>query len=322
VDGERPPGRFLRDASLAVLPGLIPTREARSWLVDWRGTRGVLRRRPLPAGSAARGHLLADVRWLHDLLAGLAGPGFPSPRPLPSFGGRSWTLAGGQVWEIVSFLPGHEVGWDDEPPMAEIGTMLARYHAAARRIEVTGQRPGALPLADVPATLLSGQLGAACPDAERAAEIRRLAEQLAGDLEACGHPAAARIVVHGDFTNHNVIAGGAPPRPTGVIDFQLAHVEVPVADIGYGLWRSGRPHQDADVLDLARLRQFIRGYAEVARLPAGDARAIPVFLYGRGLQMIAKRARAGRAGTGMLAEVQWLSANAAAIADAVAAALP
>jgi len=41
-----------------------------------------------------------------------------------------------------------------------------------------------------------------------------------------------------------------------------------------------------------------------------------------GLQMIAKRVRAGRNETGMLAQAQWLSANAAAVADALAAAVP
>jgi hypothetical protein len=46
------------------------------------------------------------------------------------------------------------------------------------------------------------------------------------------------------------------------------------------------------------------------------------YLYGRGLQMIAKRVRAGRAETGMLPEVQFVSANAPFIADALAAAPP
>ena len=38
--------------------------------------------------------------------------------------------------------------------------------------------------------------------------------------------------------------------------------------------------------------------------------------------MIAKRVRAGRNETGMLAQVQWLGANASAVADALAAAVP
>lgn len=80
-------------------------------------------------------------------------------------------------------------GWDSEPPMEEIGCLLAGYHTAARQIEVASQRPSVIPLADVPRILLSAGLSSCCRDPQRAADIRRLAGQLAADLEACGHPA-------------------------------------------------------------------------------------------------------------------------------------
>jgi Ser/Thr protein kinase RdoA (MazF antagonist) len=258
------------------------------------------------------------VAWLHEFLTRLATLGFPSPRPLPCFAGRSWVICGGTLWEIVSYLSGHAVGWDAEPTMEEIGALLARYHAAARRVPATGQRPGALPLADVPGVLLSGQLEAAHVDPDRAAVIRRHAEQLARDLDGTGHHTGERLVIHGDFTNDNVIADGRPAAATGVIDFALAHAETPLADIGYGLWRSGRPQPEADHLDLPRVARFLRGYASVIPLTADQARVIPVYMRGRGLQMIAKRVRAGRDKRGMLPEVQWLSAHAEAIADALA----
>jgi hypothetical protein len=157
----------------------------------------VLRGRPIAAGAVSEAAVVQDVAWLHDFLAPLAGLGFPWPRPLPAFGGQSWTLAEGLVWEIVSFIPGHEVGWDAEPPMDQIGALLARYHATARRIQVTSQRPGVIPLAEVPAILLSRQLDVACPSPDRAAVIRRLAARLAAGLEDCGHRTAARLVIHG-----------------------------------------------------------------------------------------------------------------------------
>ena len=316
------PRRLLRDADLTIVPGFIAVREERAWLADWQGTRGVLRGAHVPADAVCRARRLADVAWLHALLGQLAGVGFPSPRPLPAFGGQSWTVAGGRLWELVSFIPGHEVGWGAEPSMEQIGALLARYHCAARRIRVTAERGRVIPLASVPAILLYGPLEKACPDPEQAAVIRHLAGRLADDLEDCGHRTAERLVIHGDFTNHNVIADGIPPRPVGVIDFQRAHVEAPLADIGYGLWRSGRPHQAAGRLDLTRLARFVRGYASTIPLPASAARTLPVFLYGRGLQMIAKRTRAGQAGTGVLAQVQWTAANATAIADAAVGALP
>ena len=106
------------------------------------------------------------------------------------------------------------------------------------------------------------------------------------------------------------------------VSCRVGRSKVPVADIGYGLWRSGRPGQDASRLDLARFSRFIRGYATAASLPPQAARALPVYLYGRGLQMIAKRVQAGLAETWPLAQVQWTVANATAIADAAAAALP
>jgi Ser/Thr protein kinase RdoA (MazF antagonist) len=127
-------------------------------------------------------------------------------------------------------------------------------------------------------------------------------------------------VIHGDFTAHNVVADGTPPKIAGVIDFAGAHAEWPLADVAYGLWRSGRPYQEADHLDLSRVARFMRGYACVCPVPIAQARVIPLYLRGRGLQMIAKRVRAGRAETGMLAQVRWLSSNASPVADTIEAA--
>jgi Ser/Thr protein kinase RdoA (MazF antagonist) len=300
---------------------VIRPREGRAWLVGWQGTRGVLRQVPLPPDSLSIARLREDVAWLHGFLARLAGLGFSSPHPLPAFAGKSWTTTDGALWEITSFLPGQAVGWADEPPMEEIGALLGRYHATVGHIEMASQRPSALPLAEVPQILLSPQLQAAHVSPERAVILRQLADQLVRDLADSAHLRRARLIIHGDFTNHNVIADGAPPRAAGVIDFALAHAETPLADIGYGLWRSGRPRQEADHLDLLRVRRFVRGYASTVSVSADEARIIPLYLRGRGLQMIAKRIRAGRAETGMLAQVQWLTANSGALTDEVLTAL-
>jgi Ser/Thr protein kinase RdoA (MazF antagonist) len=321
VEHADPPGWLLRDAGLMVVPGQIRPREGRAWLVRWQGARGILRQLPAAAPGAPAGQAAAGLAWLHAFLSRLAGFGFPSPRPLPCFCGRSWTVTGRTLWEAVSFLPGHAVGWAGQPPMEDIGSLLARYHATARRIDAARQRPAALPLADVPGILLSRQLDTAHISPDQAALIRRQAELLARDLDGTGHQARERVIIHGDFTNDNVLADGTPPRAAGVIDFAGAHLETPLADIGYGLWRSGRSHPAAGRLDLSRVSRFLRGYAGVARVPADDARVIAVYMRGRGLQMIAKRVRAGRAETGMLAQVQWLAANEDDISDALTAAV-
>lgn len=318
---DRSPVPIMRRAGMRILPGEIRPREGRAWLVDWQGTRGILRQSAVSADASSLARVTEDVTWLHLFLTRLAGLGFPSPRPLPSFDGESWTVTDGMLWEAVSFLPGQAVGWAAEPSMEEIGALLGRYHVTVRRIEVTSQRPGALPLADVPGILLSPRLEAARFGPDTVTVIRDLAAQLARDLSATRPLAGERVIIHGDFTNDNVIADGTPPRPAGVIDFALAHAETPLADIAYGLWRSGRPHEEADHLDLLRVRRFLSGYAGAAPVSADEARVIPVYLRGRGLQMVARRVRAGRADTRMLAEVQWLAAHAAAVGDALAAAV-
>jgi Ser/Thr protein kinase RdoA (MazF antagonist) len=319
VTDTRPPASLLADAGLAVRAVPPQPRDGRAWLVEWRQERGLLRQTVL-ADSAAADRTTADIAWLHGFLGRLASTGFPAPRPLPAFGGRSWTTGGGSLWQLATFLPGDTVGWSAAPSMTEIGALLGRYHVAVAALEPTGQRPSAVPLADVPAILLSGQLEAAGVSADRAVSIRRLAAELAADLADVGSADPGPLVIHGDFTCHNVVATGAPPVAAGVIDFELAHVESPIADIGYGLWRSGRPHQEADCLDATRLAQFLRGYASVRAVTADQARRIPLYLRGRGLQMIAKRVRAGRPETGMLAQVAWLSAHQDAVADIFAAA--
>jgi Ser/Thr protein kinase RdoA (MazF antagonist) len=122
------PSDFLRDTGLAVVPwAVIAAREARAWLVGWHGERGVLRARPVPAEDAARARLLDDVAWLQAFLARLARQGFPAPRPLPAFAGQSWAVAHGQLWELVSYLPGRAVGWDGIGDLPALDGMLITH---------------------------------------------------------------------------------------------------------------------------------------------------------------------------------------------------
>ena len=314
------PARLLEQAGLVALERL-PARQAWMWLVDWNGTLGVLRRLDPPPGWAADADLAADAGWVHGFLCQLAGDDFAAPRPLPVFGQRSWTVTGRGVWEVVSFIAGEVVGSGSREPMDAVGALLARYHGAARRVRMADQRPVALPLAQVPAVLASAGPRTAGGSEQRHL-VRGLAGELAADLDRFGRGRLPRLVIHGDFTNHNVIAAGQPPRPCGIIDFTLAHLESPLADIGYGLWRSGRPYDQATFLDMPRVQRFVRGYASVRPLAAGDAAAIEMFMRGRGLQILAKRVLAGHPDLRPLRQVHWLSAHRQLIADALAGALP
>ena len=292
------------------------------WLTGWGGTLGVLRRLdPAPDWAAPGASLAEDTAWVHAFLGRLDSQDFAAPHPLPAFGGQSWTTTASGTWELVSYLPGEVIGPASQPPMEAAGALLARYHQAAFSVHPAGQRPVALPLAQVPAVL-------ACAGERTGGErgqilaTRQLADELAADLGHIGHSTAPKTVIHGDFTNHNVIADGQPPRPCGIIDFALAHLESPLADIGYGLWRSGRPHDQATWLDRQRIQRFVRGYTSVRPLSSDDSAAIEVFLRGRGLQLIAKRLQTSPPPPHTLTQVNWLTAHKHQVTDALAAMLP
>ena len=73
---------------------------------------------------------------------------------------------------------------------------------------------------------------------------------------------------------------------------------------------------------MPRLRRFVRGYASMRPLSGDDAAAIEVFLRGRGLQRLAKRAQAESPDPATLRQVQWLSTYRQLIAEALAGSLP
>lgn len=317
MDADPLPHQVLHDGALAILPGqIIRPRQGRAIVVDCQGTEAVLRSVPPTVPGSSGSSLVADVRWLHTFLSRLTALGFPAPQPLPAFAGKSWTVADGLLWELVSFLPGSAVGWSPRPTMEEIGALLGRYHGVAEQIRMPEQRPSALPLAEVPAVLLSA-LNTPGIAAHDSALVGQHAERLRRSLHDIAPVIRERAVIHGDFTNDNVIASGTPTAATGVVDFALAHVEDPLADIGYALWRSGRQDEHATCLDPDRVSRYVHGYHTVRPLSADQAAVIPTYLLGRGLQMIAKRLRARRPDIGMLPEVQWISVNDQALTDVI-----
>jgi Ser/Thr protein kinase RdoA (MazF antagonist) len=308
VDGPSvggPDPEVLERGGLALMPRRFAEREARLWLVAAGGERAVLRRLD-PGLYRPDAATMADRAWLHSFLTRLESTGFPAPRPVPAFEGTSCIVHAGAVWELLTFLDGDEIGWRPGPPLEAMGALLGRLHDATAGVATPVQRPTALPLTEVPAVL------------EGPAPLAALGAELGRRLQETGHAEGARAVIHGDFTAHNVLAAGQTMTPTGVIDFGLAHVEVPLADVGFGLWRSGRPHQGAAMIDEARARDFVRGYGGVRSVTEGEARAVPVHILGRGLQMMGKRLRAGQV-PDIPPLVEWLLVNSDRLAEGLAA---
>ena len=254
------------------------------WWLDLGGPPVVPKRDRLRPGGDER-----DIAWEHAFLDRLAATGFPVQRPFPLFaGGKAWHRADGRVWHALDYLPGHSLMWEVQPDIADAGVLLAAYHRSARRIGVEAERPTATPLHRLAALMPWGSLPAAAGSDAEARRVAGLLDEMDARLRAGGYDQLERLVIHGDFTTDNVIIDGSPPRVTGLIDFGSAYHEGWPADIGFGLWRSGRAHWQGVALDLDRIRGFVRGYHDQAPLSPQVARLLPVLLWARGLQLLVR----------------------------------
>ena len=285
----------------------LPSRSA-LWLVDHPDGELVLRRHDPALRPPDHPASVRDLEWLHGFLASLSGTGFTAPRPASVLDGHSCAVVADSLWEAVTHLPGTTVKWGRRPTMRQLGAHLAALHEAATALPSSHQRPLCWPVVSLPAAAAAVTGGLDPPERQ---VLEHAADELARDLERIGHRAAPRSVVHGDFTAHNVLAAGEPLAPVGVIDFANAYVEVALADIGFGLWRSGRPSQRAPTFDAKRIASFVAGYASVRALEQSDAAAVVAYLRARGVQIMVKQAQRGAVDTGPLAKLRWLTENGA-----------
>jgi homoserine kinase type II len=249
------------------------------------------------------GLLRVTVAWLHAFLCRVASR-FPAPRPVGLFDGQSWCATGDEVWEALTFLPGSVIGWRRSPPLREVGAFVARYHIVVSELNAA-PRPVVTPLGSLHTLADWTEVRRAMGSDSGSRTLRTLLDDFRRDLDEIGYDGATTGVIHGDATTHNVVASGDPLKPSGLIDFQLAYHEPLAADISFGLWRSGRPAQDADTIDTSRVSAFIAGYHEVRPLADAELAAVPIYLRGRGLQMLVKRTKLGIANIDPLPLVLW-----------------
>jgi hypothetical protein len=282
-------------------------REARLWAVSWEGFDAIVRcldpQRRLPPGEEA---VLASKRWIHTYLAALAETGLPTPRPLPMFDGHSVAVVDGAVWEALSYSPGVSIAWSERPGMYEVGAFLAEFHEKNQHVTVAGQCPGSTPLADVPRVLLDTPWNDLTDDQESIDRLMTLVDAFERESHELGFGQLMWGPIHGDCTTMNVLRDGFPPRPSGLIDFGAAYVEIITADIAFGLWQSGRAAIHGRVLDPGQVRAPGRRVRLGRALPDDAVRGIPVCIVGRGLQMIAKRVPLGIAHLNDLDRIEWV----------------
>jgi Ser/Thr protein kinase RdoA (MazF antagonist) len=233
----------------------------------------------------------ADVTWEHDYLRRLAHSGFPAPVPVPTFDGQSWTRLEGRIWATLTYLPGRSLAAEPAPDFEAAGGLLARYHHAARSVPVDEQRPTAASISRLRELTPWDRLRDALGSVDALDRFTRLLHDLAAGLGELQYDTLEHLVIHGDATNDNLMVAGDPPGIVGLIDFGSAHRAAWPLDLAAALWRSARPDPESIEYDPRRVARFIVGYHRESPLSPRVARAIPLLIQARGLQLISRRVR-------------------------------
>ncbi|MCC7368144.1 MAG: phosphotransferase family protein [Chloroflexi bacterium] len=198
--------------------------------------RTVVVRRPPPGPLPPRAH---DVLREHRILAALAPAGtVPVPRPLAACDDVSVL---GAPFFVMEALDGDAIRFELPPGLAaaplplrfELGLQVVDALAALHRVD-----PAAIGLGDLgpPAGYVPRQIRRWRGQLEHA-RVRPVPDlDWAADwLEAHQPPEPAGVrIVHGDYRLDNVLfSQEPPPRLLGIVDWELATLGDPLADLGW-----------------------------------------------------------------------------------------
>jgi aminoglycoside phosphotransferase (APT) family kinase protein len=274
-----------------------------TWFVDWGGARLVLRKKPdgpiLPGAHA--------IEREFRVLRALEGSEVPVPRALwleedVGILGTPFYLMErleGRVFDDTT-LPGVSTA-DRRAMYLDMARVLARLHAV---------RPDAVGLADFgkPGNYFARQIArwsgqyAASPG-PRIAALDRLVDWLPAHMPPEDNTVA---IAHGDYRVGNLMFHATEPRVIGVLDWELATLGHPLADVGFCVipWHSG-PDEYRGLLGsdwrangIPERNTFVAAYHAHAR-PTGPLLpfhiAFALFRFAVIFVGIADRARAGSA---------------------------
>jgi homoserine kinase type II len=221
----------------------------------------------------------ADLPFFLELMAWLAGHGFPSATPIADRAGRLLKEVRGKPCAIVSFLSGLSVRRPTAAHCREAGEGLAQLHLAAEGF--SGSR--------------SNDLGQAAwapmfSRLETAAEDLKpgLAKTISFDLEllAARWPDnLPRGVIHADYFPDNVFFKAG--RFAGAIDFYFACVDAFAYDIAIAL--NAWCFEPDGSFNITSARQLVAGYESRRALSQAERAALPVLAHGAAMRFFLTR---------------------------------
>lgn len=203
----------------------------------------------------------ADAAWEFETVRDLSARGWPVSVPVQA---PRWI--DGRLYTLLPHISERQLGKGSSDPAGYVwlGRQLAVLHMRLEGLAPPRQRPGWTELQDGARTR-PGQ-----PPREDLLNLLRRhaparADQLQAAIEALEarrlhalFADAPRQIVHGDFSPWNVLRREG--RLTGVLDFELAHVDIAAADLAFA--RRGSHNA------------VVEGYLQVRPLPEGDLEAL------------------------------------------------
>jgi homoserine kinase type II len=221
----------------------------------------------------------ADLPFFLELMAWLAGHGFPSATPIADRAGRLLKEVRGKPCAIVTFLSGLSVRRPTAAHCREAGEGLAQLHLAAGGF--TGSRSNDLGQAAW-APMFSGL------EAEAEGLKPGLAKTISFDIEQL----AARWprdlpagLIHADYFPDNVFFKAG--KFAGAIDFYFACVDAFAYDIAIAL--NAWCFEPDGSFNITSARQLVAGYESRRPLSVAERSALPVLAHGAAMRFFLTR---------------------------------
>ncbi|MGH8999819.1 MAG: phosphotransferase [Acidimicrobiia bacterium] len=282
----------------------------------------------------------AALAYETAVLDHLAAAGFPSPRVVPTVDGEPFGRIDGALYLVTERLPG--VHYDPANPahLPGAGRALGALHRALEgfcRPAPPDDRPGLDDLAGAgPVLERMGRMAEVLPDRDGQSRLRAACASLGPHFSrvAAGLGAAGLEggVVHGSFGRSALLYEG--DDYSGVLDFDRAGAGPPALDLAFAARIAKTDHHS---LDLDGLAALFAAYRSERALPVtGGAAMVLVLEAQRLVRVLAKARSLGAAGPDSvpparkveklrkvaeleLGWVEWLEANAGAVAATVGA---
>jgi len=221
----------------------------------------------------------ADLPFFLELMAWLAGHGFPSATPIADREGQLLKTVRGKPCAIVSFLSGLSVRRPTAAHCREAGEGLARLHLAAEGFG--GSRSN-----DLGQAAWTPMFEGLRSDAEGLKP--GLAKTISFDLEQLASRWPTNLpqgVIHADYFPDNVFFKAG--MFAGAIDFYFACVDALAYDVAVAL--NAWCFEADGSFNITSARQLVAGYEAVRPLSAAERAALPVLAHGAAMRFFLTR---------------------------------